>query len=176
MTIEQKTESHLHHSKAEPSATLLFTITGWFSQPVDKLAFKQAAQNTLLCLAGCATGDLAMILYLHNNFPDINPVLKMVLAISAGLFTSLLMETLLMRFRNRSSLLESFKKAASHSFLYIIAMELAMNITEMVIAGAHHGESMNHLLAFIPALFAGYLVPLPLHYRRHKKHPGASCH
>ncbi|MDX1943344.1 MAG: DUF4396 domain-containing protein [Saprospiraceae bacterium] len=94
----------------------------------------------------------------------------------AGLFTSVLLETTLLRIREKMTWKFALQMALSMSFLTMIAMEIAMNTTDFMIAG---GKAMlsspSYWLAFIPAALAGFITLLPYNYYQLKKYNNA-CH
>ncbi|HYG16008.1 MAG TPA: DUF4396 domain-containing protein [Bacteroidia bacterium] len=142
----------------------------------DSSVWKRASFNTFSCLIGCSIGDFAMIIFLQAYYPGTPMMTQMVLAIVAGLFTSVLLETTLMRYRERLSWGLALKMAFSMSFLSMIGMEIAMNLTDFMITGGKMALSNPaYWLAFIPAALAGFLAPLPYNYYQLKKHNKA-CH
>ena len=93
----------------------------------------------------------------------------MTLAIINGLLTSILLETFILS--RQMILKEAFKVAIGMSFISMIAMELAMNITDVILTG---GATLTWWV--IPVmLFAGFTTPLPYNYYRLKKW-GFGCH
>ena len=68
------------------------------------------------------------------------------------------------------NLTEAFKTAMGMSFISMDAMELAMNVVDVVFAG---GVLMWSVIPFM--LLAGFLTPLPYNYFRLKKYD-ESCH
>ncbi len=142
----------------------------------DGSVWRRAGFNTLNCLVGCSIGDFGTILYVQAYHPTISMVTQMVLATVAGLITSVMLETLLLKRREGFSLGQAFRTALSMSFLSMIAMELAMNATDFMITGgkAAFGNPM-YWLALLAALVAGFLVPLPYNYYKLKKYNKA-CH
>jgi cation transport ATPase len=142
----------------------------------DKKIWSRASFNTFYCLVGCMIGDFAMIIYLQVYHPHTPMWLQMILAIIAGLITSVTLETVLMRYREKMVWSKAFKMAISMSFLSMIAMEIAMNATDFMITGGKADlSSVYYWLAFIPAAMAGFLTPLPYNYYQLKKHNHA-CH
>lgn len=142
----------------------------------DTILWKRASFNTLNCLIGCSIGDFAMILYLQAYHPSVSMATQMILAIIAGLITSVLLETVLLRWREKFDWPLAFRTAISMSFLSMIAMELAMNTTDFMITGgkAAFGNPM-YWGALGIALIAGFLLPLPYNYYKLKKYNKA-CH
>jgi cation transport ATPase len=142
----------------------------------DRKVWKRASFNTLSCLLGCSIGDFLMLIYLQVYHPHISMWWQMVLAIAAGLLTSIALETILMRYREKFNWKAAFTMAISMSFLSMVAMEIAMNGTDFMITGgkAQLG-SISYWLAFIPAAVAGFLTPLPYNYYQLKKYNRA-CH
>ena len=142
----------------------------------DSTLWKRAGFNTLNCLIGCSIGDFAMIIFLQYNYPETNLMVQMSLAIVAGLTTSILLETVLLHFREKLIWISALKMAIGMSFLSMVAMEIAMNTTDFMITGGKMALSdPNYWLAFIPAAVMGFLVPWPYNYYQLKKHNKA-CH
>ena len=134
-----------------------------------KHTWKTASYNTSWCLLGCAIGDLGTIAYFQ--FMDIDwPVWAiMSLAIINGLITSILLETIIL---SRQMLLKlAFKTAIGMSLISMIAMEVAMNITDVLLTG---GAILTWwVIPFM--LVAGFATPLPYNYWRLKA-LGKGCH
>jgi cation transport ATPase len=142
----------------------------------DKKTWKRASFNTFNCLIGCAIGDFAMIIYLQVYHPQTPMWLQMLLAILAGLTTSVALETTIMHYREKFNWKAAFQMAVSMSFLSMVAMEIAMNATDFMLTGGKAQlSSPLYWLAFIPAAVAGFLTPLPYNYYQLKKH-NRSCH
>jgi len=93
----------------------------------------------------------------------------MALAIVNGLITSILLETLILV--RQMPLKEAFKTAIGMSLISMIAMELAMNIIDVILTG---GAKLTWWVIPI-MLFAGFITPLPYNYYRLKKW-GFGCH
>jgi copper chaperone CopZ len=136
----------------------------------------RASLNTLNCLIGCSIGDFAMVIFLQAYFPAVSMTTQMILATITGLITSILLETILLHWRESFSWNFAFRMALSMSLLSMIAMELAMNTTDFMITGgkAAFGNPM-YWTALIVAMVAGFLVPLPYNYYKLKKFNKA-CH
>tara|TARA_B100000678_G_scaffold109531_2_gene91734 strand:- start:5379 stop:5807 length:429 start_codon:yes stop_codon:yes gene_type:complete len=136
-----------------------------------KHTWKKSAQNTAWCLLGCSIGDFGTILYFQNNPSDIfNTTLSiMTLAIINGLLTSIALETFILS--RQMNLSEAFKTALGMSFISMLAMEIAMNVTDVLLTG---GAQLNWWVTPI-MLLVGFLTPWPYNYWRLKKY-NQSCH
>ncbi|MCU0394599.1 MAG: DUF4396 domain-containing protein [Chitinophagaceae bacterium] len=142
----------------------------------DPAIWKRAAFNTLNCLIGCSIGDFGMIIFLQAYYPATPMALQMALAVVAGLFTSILLESSILRYRERMSWGAAFRMAMGMSFLSMVAMEIAMNLTDFMITGGKMQLSDPlYWVAFAPAALAGFLIPLPYNYYKLKKFNKA-CH
>ena len=117
-----------------------------------------------------------MIFFLQAFYPATALMWQMVLAIIAGLCTSILLETILMKRREGFSWNQAFRTALGMSFISMVAMELAMNSTDFMITGGKAAfDEPAYWLALAPALIVGFLVPLPYNYYKLKKF-NQSCH
>jgi cation transport ATPase len=142
----------------------------------DKLVWQKASRNTLNCLIGCSIGDFGMIIYLQAFHPHTSLWLTMLLAIVAGLCTSIILETILLRVNEKLTWNQSLSMALGMSLISMIAMEIAMNITDFVITGGKADfHSHTYWMAFGFALIAGFIAPLPYNYFKLKKYNKA-CH
>ena len=92
----------------------------------------------------------------------------MSLAIINGLITSIMLETFILSRQMNISL--AFKTAIGMSMISMIAMEVAMNIVDVVLVG---GVLVWWVIPLM--LVAGFLTPLPYNYYRLKKY-NVSCH
>ncbi len=152
------------------------TIQGQGGFWYDRKRWGRAAFNTLSCLLGCSIGDFGMIIYLQAFHPGTSMTVQMILAIIAGLATSVVLETVLMRNREELPWSTALRMALSMSFISMVSMEIAMNITDFMITGGRLALSdARYWLAFIPSALAGFLVPLPYNYYQLKKYDKA-CH
>ena len=136
-----------------------------------KHTWKKSAQNTAWCLLGCSIGDLGTIFYFQNNSSEIfNTTLSiMTLAVINGLLTSIALETFILS--RQMNLNEAFKTAIGMSFISMIAMEIAMNVTDVLLTG---GAQLTWWATPI-MLLVGFLTPWPYNYWRLKKY-NESCH
>ena len=132
--------------------------------------WKQSARNTAWCLLGCAIGDFGTILYFQlTKIPF--PVLGiMILAIINGLITSIILETIIL-IKQNFSFNNAIRTALGMSFISMISMEVAMNLTDYFLTG---GAVLTWwVVPFM--LIVGFLTPWPYNYWRLKKY-GISCH
>ena len=135
-----------------------------------KHTWKRSAKNTGWCLLGCAIGDLGTILFFQiTKIPF--PVLGiMTLAIINGLITSIILETIIL-LRQNLNFSKAFKTALGMSFISMVSMEIAMNLTDVILTG---GAILNWWVVPI-MLSVGFLTPWPYNYWRLKKY-NISCH
>ena len=135
-----------------------------------KHTWKKSAQNTAWCLLGCSIGDFGTIFYFQNNPSDIfNTTSIMTLAIINGLITSIALETFILS--RQMNFNEALKTALGMSFISMIAMEIAMNVTHVLLTG----DVQLHWWIIPIMLLVGFLTPWPYNYWRLKKY-NASCH
>lgn len=142
----------------------------------DKLKWKRASFNTLNCLIGCSIGDFGMILFLQAYYPETSMMWQMILAIIAGLFTSILLETIILKIREGFSWILGLKVAFGMSFISMVGMEIAMNTTDFIITGGKASfDNPMYWTALAIAMIAGFLAPLPYNYYKLVKFDKA-CH
>ena len=135
-----------------------------------KHTWKKSSKNTAWCLLGCSIGDFGTILFFQlTGIPF--PVLSiMVLAIINGLITSIALETFIL-IKQNFRFINAIKTAFGMSFISMISMEIAMNLTDYLITG---GAILN--LYVVPLmLLVGFITPLPYNYYKLKKY-NISCH
>jgi hypothetical protein len=135
-----------------------------------KHTWKTSAKNTLWCVVGCSVGDFGTILFFQlSKIPF--PILGiMTLAIINGLITSIILETIILmkqdfKFQN------ALKTAMGMSFISMVSMEVAMNLTDYLLTG---GAMLTWWVVPI-MLIVGFLTPWPYNYWRLKKF-GIACH
>jgi len=135
-----------------------------------KHTWRRSANNTKWCLIGCAIGDFGTIAFFQvTGIPW--PVLAiMILAIINGLLTSIALETIIL-VRQNFTLAQAFKTAIGMSFISMISMEAAMNITDYLLTG---GAMLTWWVIPI-MLLVGFLTPWPYNYWRLKKF-NIACH
>ncbi len=131
--------------------------------------WKRSSINTLWCLIGCSIGDFGTIIFFQNTEYSLTDMNIMIIATINGLITSVILETCIlyktMEFQN------AFKTAIGMSFLSMLAMEIAMNSTDLIL----NGEAIITLATLPIILLVGFIVPLPYNYWRLKK-LGIACH
>ena len=93
----------------------------------------------------------------------------MALAVVNGIITSIILETIILS--RQMSLNLAFKTAIGMSVITMIAMEAAMNVTDVMLTG---GAVLTWwVIPFM--LAAGFVTPLPYNYWRLKA-LGKACH
>lgn len=142
----------------------------------DRAAWRKAARNTLNCLIGCMIGDIAVIVGFQAFYPSAPMSLTMPLAMVAGLITSIVFESSMLRWREGFAWRAAFTTAFSMSFLSMLGMEAAANATDFMLTGGRVALSDPlYWQALAIGVAAGFLAPLPYNYWQFKRH-GKSCH
>ena len=135
-----------------------------------KHTWRRSAKNTAWCLLGCAIGDFGTILFFQITqipFPVLN---IMILAIINGLITSVILETFIL-IKQNFTFQKALRTALGMSFISMISMEIAMNITDYALTG---GAILTWWVVPI-MLSVGFVTPWPYNYWRLKKYNQA-CH
>ena len=129
-----------------------------------KHTWKRSAKNTAWCLLGCSIGDFGTILFFQlTKIPF--PVLGiMTLAIINGLITSIILETIILMKQN-FGFKKAFNTAIGMSFISMISMEVAMNLTDYLLTG---GAILTWWVVPL-MLIVGFVTPWPYNYWRLKK-------
>ena len=135
-----------------------------------KQTWKRSAKNTAWCLLGCSIGDFGTILFFQlTKIPF--PVLGiMTLAIINGLITSIILETVILM-RQNFDFKKAFNTAIGMSFISMISMEVAMNLTDYLLTG---GAILTWWVVPL-MLIVGFVTPWPYNYWRLKKF-NIACH
>ena len=136
----------------------------------NKQNWLKSAHNTKWCLIGCALGDFGTIAYFQFTTHNLTTLTVMMLAMVNGLLTSIALETIIL-IRAKFSLSDALKTAFGMSFISMLAMEAAINLTDYAFTG---GAILTWWVIPI-ALFIGFITPWPYNYWRLQKH-GKSCH
>ena len=135
-----------------------------------KHTWKRSAKNTAWCLLGCSIGDFGTILFFQlTKIPF--PVLGiMTLAIINGLITRIILETVILM-RQNFDFKKAFNTAIGMSFISMISMEVAMNLTDYLLTG---GAILTWWVVPL-MLIVGFVTPWPYNYWRLKKF-NIACH
>ena len=135
-----------------------------------KHTWKRSAKNTAWCLLGCSIGDFGTILFFQlSKIPF--PVLGiMTLAIINGLITSIILETVILM-RQNFDFKKAFNTAIGMSFISMISMEVAMNLTDYLLTG---GAILTWWVVPLMVI-VGFVTPWPYNYWRLKKF-NIACH
>jgi len=142
----------------------------------DVSTWQRASLNTLNCLVGCSIGDFGFIIYAQATALAWSMWAIMGIAMLCGLSTSVLMETLLLKWRENFGWKMAVRTALSMSFLSMLAMELAENVTDYMLTKGEVAPSEPFFwIALTISLLAGFLVPLPYNYFKLRKYNKA-CH
>ena len=135
-----------------------------------KHTWKRSAKNTAWCLLGCSIGDFGTILFFQLTKIPFTVLAIMTLAIINGLITSIILETIILM-RQKLTFYKAFNTAIGMSFISMISMEAAMNVTDYYLTG---GAMLTWWVVPI-MLIVGFLTPWPYNYWRLKKF-GIACH
>ena len=135
-----------------------------------KHTWQRSAKNTSWCLLGCAIGDFGTILFFQLTKIPFPVLAIMILAIINGLVTSIILETIVLMKQNLD-FSKAFNTAMGMSFISMISMEVAMNLTDYFLTG---GAILTWWVILI-MLLIGFLTPWPYNYWRLKKF-GIVCH
>ena len=144
----------------------------------DCSVWKQSANNTKWCLIGCSIGEFGTLAYysysgltadisLYSNswyFFAILPLIN-------GLATSVMLETFML-IRGQMDFRNALSTALGMSFISMLMMEIAMEITDLLFT---QGELGMNPIAIPFMLIVGFLTPWPYNYWRLKKY-GMACH
>jgi len=138
--------------------------------------WKRAAVNTSWCLLGCSIGEFGTLAAFQVYYGDggiVSPTfVTIVLPVVNGLATSMALETAILRYGSSNlALPEAFKTAMGMSFISMVSMEIAMEITDYALTGGMQMQAW----VIAPMLLMGFVTPLPFNYWRLKKY-GKSCH
>ena len=144
----------------------------------NKRNWKRSAGNTTWCLIGCSIGEFGTLAaYSILNLGATVTIgttlywLLLVLPLVNGLITSVILETLIL-VRGQMDFHNALKTALGMSFISMLMMEIAMEITDLWFTGGALGMSP---LAIPFMLIVGFLTPWPYNYWRLEK-TGKCCH
>ncbi|MBM3887153.1 DUF4396 domain-containing protein [Candidatus Dependentiae bacterium] len=136
-----------------------------------KSSWKKSAQNTAICLLGCAIGDNSTILFFQLTHIHAPMMLIMLTAMAMGLLTSITLETILLIRQMPFKL--CLKVALGMSIISMLMMESSANLTSLIFAGG------NRLIltweSIIPSWAIGFLSAWVYNYYQLKRY-GKACH
>ena len=135
-----------------------------------KHTWKRSAKNTAWCLLGCSIGDFGTILFFQLSKIPFPVFGIMTLAIINGLITSIILETVILM-RQNFDFRKAFNTAIGMSFISMISMEVAMNLTDYLLTG---GAILTWWIVPL-MLIVGFVTPWPYNYWRLKKF-NIACH
>ena len=103
-------------------------------------------------------------------------IVFLILAIIAGLITSILFEAIILKVREHFNWIYALKTAFGMSFISMVGMEIAMNTSDFVFTGgkASFADPL-YWIALIIAMIIGFIAPLPYNYYKLVKYDKA-CH
>jgi copper chaperone CopZ len=143
----------------------------------DSATWWQSANNTKWCLIGCSIGEFGTLGYYQwAQWPLEVAVgttffwFLVILPLINGLATSVALETVLLM-RGQMDFSNALSTAFGMSFISMLAMEIAMELTDWLLTG---GIGMTWWV-ILPMLVVGFLTPWPYNYWRLKKY-GQACH
>lgn len=138
--------------------------------------WKSASHNTLNCVIGCFIGDFGMLIFLQGYHPSTPIWLQMGLAMAAGLVTSIIFESILLKVKEGFVWRQAVRTAFAMSFISMLGMELAGNTTDYLLTGGTVPLTDSwYWVALGISLVVGFLAPLPYNYYKLAKH-GKACH
>ena len=153
----------------------------------DGSVWRQSAHNTKWCLIGCSIGEFGTLaayqhygIHHHLSWDLITPgsssfdlyiIFLFLLPLINGLATSVMLETAIL-VRGQMDFRNALSTAFGMSFVSMLMMEIAMEVTDLIYTGGQLGLD---LMAVIPMLIVGFLTPWPYNYWRLKKY-GMACH
>jgi len=135
-----------------------------------KYTWTRSAKNTAWCLLGCSIGDFGTIFFFQLTKISFPVLGIMTLAIINGLITSIILETIILM-RQKLNFSKALNTAIGMSFISMVSMEIAMNVTDYYLTG---GAILTWWVIPI-MLIVGFLTPWPYNYWRLKKY-NIACH
>ena len=101
----------------------------------DRPTVRRAAANTTRCLIGCSLGDLSALWLLQGYWPELGLPLIVACSCAAGITTSLVLETVVLRWTECMMWGRAWRTAAGMSFISMLTMELAETTVELALTG-----------------------------------------
>jgi len=133
--------------------------------------------NTSRCLVGCSIGDLSTMWYLMAYHPTLDAATSMGLSMTAGITTSILLETTLLHYgKDQLVWKAATRTACGMSLVSMLAMEFTENLVTLGLAdGMMNPADTAFWTITATSMLAGFLAPLPYNYFRLKFY-GKACH
>ncbi|QPK66905.1 hypothetical protein CNBG_10092 [Cryptococcus deuterogattii R265] len=115
--------------------------------------------------------------YLMSFHPQMDMAISMALSMTAGISTSIMLETALLHLgKDRMLLTAAARTAFGMSLVSMLSMELTENLVTLGLSDNNMTlASKEFWLVMCVSMMAGYLVPLPYNYLRLKLW-GKACH
>ncbi len=184
-SVEVEIGSAIVHHEGVAAGAISGAITGaGFTLPEvefnwnDGAVWKQSAHNTKWCLIGCSIGEFGTLAY--YSYSGITSELEIysnmwyfyaILPLINGLATSVMLETIIMM-KGQMDFRSALSTALGMSFISMLMMEIAMEITDLLFTNGQLGMNM---IAIPFMLVVGFLTPWPYNYWRLKKFGKACC-
>ena len=124
-----------------------------------KYTWTRSAKTTAWCLLGCSIGDFGTIFFFQLTKISFPVLGIMTLAIINGLITSIILETIILM-KQKLNFSKALNTAIGMSFISMISMEIAMNVTDYYLTG---GAILTWWVIPI-MLTVGFLTPWPYNY------------
>jgi Domain of unknown function (DUF4396) len=165
-----------------------------------KKTWQRASINTLRCLFGCSIGDFGALWILQGGNFDLSMGYMMAIPseqsqrmvessrrliflclflflVASGIMTSIILETVLLRFgRDKMATVSALQTALGMSLISMLTMEaVETSVNIYLTKGIINMNETRFWIAASIAALAGYITPLPYNYFRIKRY-GLSCH
>jgi len=142
----------------------------------DRSVWWTSANNTKWCLIGCSIGEFGTLAAYsaYNITVTIGTnwyYFLLILPLINGLITSVMLETGILM-RNQMDFRNALSTALGMSFISMLMMEIAMELTDLFFT---EGKLGLMWIAIPFMLVVGFLTPWPYNYWRLKKY-GQACH
>ncbi|KAI8823618.1 uncharacterized protein EV422DRAFT_362319 [Fimicolochytrium jonesii] len=136
----------------------------------------RASSNTLRCLLGCTLGDFSSMFYLQTHYAHLAPHIIMSLSMAAGIASSVLLETAVLRSWEGMTTQRAFRTAVGMSMISMVVMESVENGVDWWLTGGV--VELGSAVFWGKAAFAmacGFGAALPYNYWRLRAF-GKACH
>jgi len=143
----------------------------------DGQSWRRASLNTFRCLIGCTLGDFSALFYLQHHYPTLGASIVMPVAMASGISTSILIETLALRFGKDSlSWSDSLRTSLGMSLISMLTMEAVENLVDFHLTGGVIAlTDPSFWLCAALSMAAGFVAPLPWNYYQLRR-KGKACH